>query len=85
MYAGGELVTPGAFIEMALFKKCMRCKQPFDPRDSKYLCGYGKCSKCCGECMHRNYPNPDYNPEKSATASINRANAKVLGAFFGKL
>lgn len=58
-------------------KICLRCKTEFDPKLSKYLCGYGKCSKCCGDCMHRNYPNPDYD--------ANAVNKKVLDNFFSKL
>lgn len=40
---------------------CSACKNEYNKNDSKYLCGYNKCPNCCGSCMHRNYPNPNYN------------------------
>jgi hypothetical protein len=40
---------------------CFRCNKEYKKDESKYICGYDKCNDCCaGECLHRNYPNPNY-------------------------
>lgn len=57
-------------IEM---ETCSKCDKKFYPSSQEYLCGYGKCSDCCGDCMHRPHRNP------------NHVNRQVLGDFFSKM
>lgn len=33
------------------------CGAPIDLAVDKTVCGYGKCEKCCGGCLHRTYLN----------------------------
>lgn len=61
------------------------CGGVIDMSKDETLCGYDKCVKCCGGCMHRTHYNPGSPSGKKKIAELLAWQQKQLGNFFSKL
>jgi len=68
-------------------KKCCieGCDEVIDTKKDVTLCGYDKCVKCCGGCMHRTHYNPGSPEGKKKIAELLAWQQKQLGDFFSKV
>ncbi len=67
-------------------KTCRLCGAEINLAVDETVCGYDKCVKCCGGCMHRTH----YNPKSPAGRSrldflANLQNKNVLDRFFSQI